>query len=67
MTEKLTEGWGVLTGRKAHYYRQTFSLCRKRGFYTGPLEPDDGPSPDDCAQCRRRLEAERRKADATGV
>jgi hypothetical protein len=58
---ELKEGWGVIAPgtRKAHYYRETFSLCRTRGFYRGPLEPDDKPSPDDCKACRRVLDKER--------
>ena len=55
--EGIREGWGF-TGRsnKAHYFVQTMALCRKWGFYGGPLEPDTGPSPDDCVQCRRLLD-----------
>lgn len=62
MASQLEEGWGVVTGRKAYYYRGTFSLCGRRGFYQGPLEAENGPSPDDCARCRRRLEAEMKRA-----
>lgn len=55
------EGWGVIRpgDRKAHYYRGMDSLCRRVGFYRGPLEPEteNGKSPDDCAKCRRTLEA----------
>lgn len=61
------EGWGFpRDSRKAHYFRDTMSLCRKFGFYRGPLEPEgvwDGgvpkPSPDDCAPCRKALNRER--------
>lgn len=56
----MTEGWGVIRpgDRKSHYYgSDSFSLCRRVGFYRGPLEPDDHKSTDDCAECRRRLEA----------
>ena len=58
------EGWGVIRpgDRKAHYYRDGFSLCGRVGFYNGDLEPDKGPCVEDCAACRRKLEAERRKA-----
>lgn len=54
------EGWGVVRpgDRKAHYYRETFSLCRTRGFYTGPLDPDISSSPDDCKACTKVLARE---------
>lgn len=57
------EGWGIIRpgDRKAHYYRETFSLCRTRGFYTYHLEPDTGPSPDDCKACRKVLDREAEK------
>ena len=54
------EGWGVIRpgDRKAHYYRDMTSLCRRVGFYRGPLDADDKPSPDDCAACRKALRRE---------
>ena len=57
MTE-ITEGWGVIRpgDRRAHYYRDTMSLCRRVGFYTGPLDPDGFKSKDDCAACRKQLD-----------
>jgi len=60
-TSEPAEGWGVIAPgtRKAHYYRETFSLCRTRGFYCGPLEADNSPSPDDCKACRAVLDKER--------
>ncbi len=65
MTES-TEGWGVIRpgDRKAHYYRDTTSLCRIRGFYLGPLDSDQRPSPDDCKACRRELTREQVKRAA---
>jgi hypothetical protein len=56
MTE-LTEGWGAIRpgDRKAHYYADMTSLCRRVGFYTGPLDPDEFASKDDCAACRKEL------------
>jgi len=38
---KQDEGWGVIRpgDRKAHYYRDTMSLCRRIGLYCGSLEP----------------------------
>lgn len=58
--EKRTEGWGVIRpgDRKAHYYRDLWSLCRKIGFYNGDLEPDEHESSDDCKECRRKLRRE---------
>ena len=66
MTEDHTEGWGVIRpgDRKAHYYRSMTSLCRRVGFYRGPLDADDKPSPDDCAACRKELAREQAKAAA---
>ncbi len=54
----MAHGWAFPLGhRKAHYFVDTRSLCRKWGFYSGPLQADDGtPSKDDCAECRRRFE-----------
>lgn len=59
--EKLTEGWGVIRpgDRKAHYYREGTALCRRVGFYRGPLEADEFTSKQDCAPCRRALEKEK--------
>lgn len=57
-------GWSFLGGqaRKAHYFPSpaagTQALCGKWAiFRVHPLEPDDGRSKDDCAACRRRLDA----------
>lgn len=57
---ELTEGWGVIRpgDRKAHYYRELFSLCLRVGFYDGPLDPDAFASKDDCAGCRKVLDKE---------
>jgi hypothetical protein len=63
------EGWGVIRrgDRKAHYYRKGMSLCRRVGFYTGPLDADDKPSPDDCAACRKLLDREAGRTTAGGA
>ena len=54
----MTEGWGwPLLIRKAHYFRDGTSLCRK-WMYMGKLENDVKKSPDDCKQCQRKREAE---------
>jgi hypothetical protein len=59
MTDNPNEGWGVIRpgDRKAHYYVDMTSLCGRVGFYRGPLDPDTGPSRDDCAACRKKLDA----------
>lgn len=58
-TEKPDEGWfGPRDSRKFHYFRAGRSLCRKWGF-PGPLQPDTGKTtPDDCAECSKRLSRE---------
>ena len=60
MSDKPEEGWGVIRpgDRKAHYYRGSTSLCRRVGFYFGPIDADDQPGPDDCAACRKELARE---------
>ena len=59
-TQERSEGWGVIRpgDRKAHYYRDRTSLCRRVGFYSGPLDPDEFKSPQDCAACRKQLDRE---------
>jgi hypothetical protein len=59
------EGWGVIRpgDRRAHYYRDMFSLCGRVGFYNGPLDAEDKPSPDDCAGCRKKLGREKQKEE----
>lgn len=60
-----TSGWSDLgaMARKFHYFdgpeRGTRALCRKWAIGRNhPLQEDSGaPSPDDCAVCRRRLDA----------
>ena len=61
MTTELSEGWGGLVGRKAHYYRESFSLCGRPAFYSLPLAPETSPSQDDCIHCRGKLDRERRR------
>jgi len=67
MSDDVTEGWGVLRpgDRRFHYYRESFSLCRRVGFYAGPLDADTGkPTAKDCAACRKVLDREHAKATA---
>lgn len=60
------EGWGAIRpgDRRAHYYRDNESLCRRIGFYFGPLDSEDYPSRDDCAACRKQLTREATRAAA---
>lgn len=65
--EQLTEGWQAekhYNQRIYHYVVDTFSLCRKLGFYTGELMPDNpqkrGPS--DCKACVKKLEVRLKEA-----
>ncbi len=67
----IKEGWGFPgTYRKAHYFVDGMSLCRKWCFYHGPLEQGEDDHPDNCVACMRKLakrkikqrsEAERKK------
>lgn len=63
--DELSEGWGwPLLSRKAHYFAEDgslgkTSLCRK-WLYGGVLEQGDDDSPDNCTECRRRLEKRKR-------
>lgn len=66
MAEHPTYGWWFPPGsRKAHYKPEggDRSLCRHWGFFGAPpagiFEADSGPSPDDCKQCRRKMEVAR--------
>lgn len=57
VTER-TEGWGVIRPgeRKAHYYRDTRSLCGRVGLYQGQLVRDGvWLAADCCTACRKRL------------
>lgn len=66
------EGWGVIRpgDRRAHYYRGEAgpralleSVCGRVGFYRPPepLGPDNAPSRDDCAACRKVLTREAKR------
>jgi hypothetical protein len=55
MQEKL-EGWAwPFCARKAHYFYNGESLCGKV-MYFGDVEQGNDDSPDNCMECRRRLE-----------
>jgi len=60
MSEPLDEkaGWGKSpVSRKWHYFPKDdgTSLCHKIGFYFGPREEGNNTSPDNCAECRKKL------------
>lgn len=55
-------GWAFIGGaRKAHYYdSDNRSLCGRYVAFAAPdaaFESDNGPSSDDCAGCRKKLDA----------
>lgn len=58
MAETITRGWGVPAGsRKAHYFVESESLCRRwfwtRGHFRRLKVASDGHN--NCAECKRRL------------
>jgi hypothetical protein len=67
-TEEPKEGWGFPgQSRKCHYFEASRSLCGKWALFRERLEPDTGTkSPDDCAECRRRLDKKLAAKQATG-
>ena len=66
--EKQDQGWGwPLNSRKAHYFRNDKRALCGRWAYTGPLLPDRGyAAVNCCAQCKRRRDAELRRAGERG-
>ena len=57
-----TEGWGAsVLMSKYHYFRNGMSLCRKWGFFDGPLDQDDLgiQTSDDCKKCSEMRAKER--------
>ena len=55
------EGWGFpLLSRKAHYFMRGRSLCGKWGFF-GEVEPGNDDSPDNCAECKKKLQKRNKK------
>lgn len=50
------EGWGFPgQSRKAHYFVDGTALCRKWGFYRGPVDQGNDDSPDNCSACMKAL------------
>lgn len=60
---KEPEGWTWLgNSRKWHYFVGDRSLCRKWGLFATPkLQQGNDDSPDNCAECRRRLKKRQAK------
>ena len=55
------EGWGFPTNsKKAHYFRQSRSLCGKWMFF-GVLEQGNDNSLDNCTACKKALLKEKVK------
>ncbi len=60
MNNQENEGWVFLVNsKKAHYFRNGRSLCKKWGYMGNTFEKDEFESPDDCKDCRRRLNKEK--------
>lgn len=56
MQDKKQQGWGSPgAARKAHYFISSRSLCMK-WFYQGSLIDSDATTPNDCAECKKRLQ-----------
>jgi hypothetical protein len=53
----IAEGWGLPNGaKKWHYFTcKGRSLCGGYGFYAGDTELGNDNSPDNCAECKKRL------------
>jgi hypothetical protein len=61
MTERIPQGWGwPAAAHKAHYFIRGTSLCG-RWLYTGQLDDNPAPGPDDCLPCQRELTKQSKK------
>lgn len=58
-TAPSAKGWGKSSvSRKWHYFNnETFSLCRKIGFYYGKVEDTMHGDVNNCAECKKRLKS----------
>jgi hypothetical protein len=53
---KPRQGWGwPINSRKAHYFVDGLSLCRKMMYLGSQLEEGNDESEDNCAGCKERL------------
>ena len=59
MTDKRQPGWAMPHGANKWHYFSTdlFSLCM-RWVFSGETQPGNDDSPENCAECRRRLAKE---------
>ncbi|HDX3854813.1 TPA: hypothetical protein RXP54_003056 [Escherichia coli] len=58
----LPAGWArPLVARKHHFFKtgENISICGRWLYLAHNREPDTFESPDDCAECRRRLNKEK--------
>ena len=56
--KELKAGWGKSpVSRKWHYFQKNddMALCKKIGFFFGEREEGNNSSPDNCAECRKKL------------
>ena len=60
--------WRPPTARNFHYIgADNLALCGKwMEMSRNNLEPEDGPSPDDCKACRRKVDAMKAKESTDG-
>jgi hypothetical protein len=49
------EGWSRTPGKWHYFTADGISLCRKWHHFIAPREAGNDDSPDNCAECRRRL------------
>jgi len=63
MSARPDKGWGrPASSQKWHYFdRFGRSLCGRWGFYLGPVEQGKDAHLDNCTECRRRLQKQRRR------
>ncbi len=63
MSDTLEGWWWPRNSRKAHYMVGTLSLCGRMSTFRQPTpgmyETGGGGSPDNCAECKRRLAKEK--------
>jgi len=56
MSKELTEGWvWFINTRKAHYVKESKSLCRRYMYLGSSFEQGKDDSPDNCSACKKKL------------
>ena len=59
--------WRPPAGSKFHFVGDDErALCGQWAYLQGQLLPEDGPSPDDCKACRRKVDAMKAKESTDG-